>query len=436
MGQGDVREEGGRGTALAVDPVDALVARLEPQVGELACRMVRRYREEIVDYRLRLEHDEVLSGDVEEVTADSVRTLLRNLRGGTESTEEEFARTAASATLRVHQGISLEAFLHAVRLWGQMFWQTVLDTARADDAAEREAALAMSAQVLRHMDLMSIAATRAYVHEVQGVWSAREIVRRDLLDGIIAGEGDSAAIRRIARSLGLSLGDAYAVVLARGGERTLHETLEPPIAARGPLRRVVEATRQHLRPAAGCVLVGMRRGEVVALYPVESDAELAVVREQCDALARALSVEGVSVGLSGVRSPLASVPVGYSEATEALDIAAAAGVLGRAVVFDDVLIDHIARSSPHSDRILEGTLRPLLRYDAEREAGLVATLRAYVEAGFNLSRSAETLCVHPNTVQYRLRRIKELSGRNPFDPEDLLLLYLGLKLAELRPAAG
>ena len=43
---------------------------------------------------------------------------------------------------------------------------------------------------------------------------------------------------------------------------------------------------------------------------------------------------------------------------------------------------------------------------------------------------AAALHVHPNTVQYRLRRIKELTGRNPLDPEDLLLLHLGLKLTE------
>jgi DNA-binding PucR family transcriptional regulator len=229
----------------------------------------------------------------------------------------------------------------------------------------------------------------------------------------------------------MTLHDAYAVVLARGHDRALHATLDPPVAARGPLRRIVEATRVHLHPPAGCVLVGMRQGEVVALYPVGRADEMAGFRAQCDSLARALEEEGVSVGISGRGDGLPAIAEMYSEASEALESATAAGVFGRAVVFDDVLIDHIARSSRHRDRILEGTLGPLVRYDAERQGELVATLRAYVESGFNLTRSAESLCVHPNTVQYRLRRIRELSGRNPFDPEDLLLLHLGLKLTEM-----
>jgi DNA-binding PucR family transcriptional regulator len=101
------------------------------------------------------------------------------------------------------------------------------------------------------------------------------------------------------------------------------------------------------------------------------------------------------------------------------------------VAFDEVLIDHMVRSSPHGDRILDGTLRPLLDYDAERQSELVPTLRAYVDSGFNLTKSADLLSVHPNTVVYRLKRIKELSGRDPHDPDDLLLLFLGLKLTEL-----
>ncbi len=119
------------------------------------------------------------------------------------------------------------------------------------------------------------------------------------------------------------------------------------------------------------------------------------------------------------------------EARDAVEIAVGTGIRGRPIVFDEVLIDHMVRSSPHADRILDGSLRPLLDYDAARHADLVPTLRTYVATGFNLARCAEQLCVHPNTVAYRLRRIRELSGRDPQDPNDLLLLFLGLKLAEL-----
>ena len=88
----------------------------------------------------------------------------------------------------------------------------------------------------------------------------------------------------------------------------------------------------------------------------------------------------------------------------------------------------ILRSTVHSQRLLADTLGPLRAYDAERRTELVATLRAYFEAGYNLTRAAQALNVHANTVVYRLRRVRELTGRDPHDPDDLLLLSLGLKL--------
>src|SRR3954470_3444398 len=385
--------------------------------------MVERYRAEIVDYRTA--DEDFLDRDVYAVSLDNLELLLAGLSGGEPAPDDALEATRLSAARRIQQGISLDSFLHAARLWGQITWQTVLEEARADLPAEREAALHIAAHVLRHMDSMSVAVAAGYLAEIEGVSSDREVVRRDLLDVLISGKGDSERIRRLARSLRLRLSDNYVVVVVRGEEPAGED------ATRFALRRIVEAARSLLRPTDGSLLVGMRQGEVVALYPAAGPADAEAVKLQCAALAEALAGERASVGLSGWHPGLAQIAVGYAEADEAVQIAVGSGLHGRAVAFDEVLIDHMVRSSPHGDRILDGTLRPLIEYDLERQSELVPTLRAYVTAGFNLTRSAEILCVHPNTVVYRLRRIREISGRDPHDPEDLLLLFLGLKLTEL-----
>ena len=204
-----------------------------------------------------------------------------------------------------------------------------------------------------------------------------------------------------------------------------------PLTTRIALRRLVEAARAHLRPAEGSLLVGMRQGEVVALYPVGQPLGVEPLKQECDALARALADSDVHLGFSSWHAGMAEIAVGYAEARDAVEIATGSGIRGRAVAFNDVLIDHMVRSSPHGDRILDQTLRPLVEYDRERHGDLVKTLRVYLDSGFNLTRSAEALSVHPNTVVYRLKRVKDLSGRDPYDPDDLLLLLLGLKLTEL-----
>jgi DNA-binding PucR family transcriptional regulator len=199
------------------------------------------------------------------------------------------------------------------------------------------------------------------------------------------------------------------------------------------IRWTLEAARTHLRPSSGRLLVGARDAEVVALYPVSEPAQVHTAKKDAASLAGAVASGGLSVGLSGWHPGLAGIALAYAEAKEAAQLAAGAGVTDRAVALDEVLIDHIARFTPHVSRILDETLDPLVQYDLAHQTALVPTVRAYVDAGFNLTRSAEVLHVHPNTVMYRLRRVKELSGRDPHDPDDLLILFLALKLAEVSP---
>ena len=412
--------------------VPVILERLSGRLDEIARQMVERYREEILDYRLA--RPDFLYRDVHGVSLDALRKTLEDLQSGRRATTADFEGTRRGAARRVHQNVSLESFLHAARLWGRVLWETVLSCTDEEVGAEREAALRIAGSLLEHMDMLSTAAAQGYLDELQSVWSDREVVRRDLLDALIAGEGDSERVRRLARSLHLRLSERYVVVIVRGEECPAEETPEQPLATRVALRRIVESARARLKPAVGPLLLGVRHGEVVALYPFGDPAELAPVREACCALARDLAGQGASVGIGGAHDGLAKLAVSYAEAREAVEIAVGTGIRGRAIAFEEVLIDSIVRSSRNGVRILDDTISPLLRYDAEKQSELVATLRAYIDAGFNLTKSAELLCVHPNTVVYRLRRIRELTGRDPHVPDDLLLLYLGLKLISLKSA--
>ncbi len=73
-------------------------------------------------------------------------------------------------------------------------------------------------------------------------------------------------------------------------------------------------------------------------------------------------------------------------------------------------------------------LDPLREYDAQRGASLVATLQAYVDAGFSITGAARAVHVHSNTVLYRLDRIRLLTGRDPRTPRDIVFLALSLRL--------
>ena len=200
-----------------------IIGRFSGRLEEIARQMVERYRGEIVDYRLA--DPQFLYRDVYGVSLDALRTTVDDLESGRRATSPaDWEATRRGAARRVHQDMSLESFLHAARLWGRVLWETVLSCTNEKVAAEREAALLIAGQLLEHMDMLSTAAAQGYLDELQSVWSDREVVRRDLLDALIAGEGDTERVRRLARSLHLRLGQRYVMVIVRGAERPAEET--------------------------------------------------------------------------------------------------------------------------------------------------------------------------------------------------------------------
>lgn len=419
--------EGDTGLTADVEQAIAdIVERVAARMEDTSRRMVERYGAEIVDYRVL--DDTVLYKDVLEISRDNLRALIANVRRGELLAPEEVERTRDGAARRVHQGVSLEGFLHAFRLWGRCVWEEVMTAARTDRPAEREAALVLAGRIMSHTDVISTAGAQAYLDEAQGIWSDREVVRRDLLDALLSGNADSEPARRQATSLQLHLRDDYVVLVVHRPDG--EEGAAAPLAVRAAMRRIIDTAKMHLRPRTGSLLVGTRQGEAIALYPVEGARDLERLRRHCAAFAGAAANGSLSVGVGGLHPGLAGIAASYAEAREATGIALETGLVGRAVHFEDVLLDHILRSSPLADRMLGEAIGPLREYDERRNAELLRTLRAFFDSGYNLTRAAATLSVHPNTVVYRLRRVRELSGRDPHDPNDLLLLSLGLRLAE------
>ena len=90
-----------------------------------------------------------------------------------------------------------------------------------------------------------------------------------------------------------------------------------------------------------------------------------------------------------------------------------------AAVNDDRLVEYAQRQ-----------LGKLAEHDRNRSGQLVETLRAYLESG-EQQAAAKRLAVHPNTLRYRLDRIREISGLELDDPETRLNLSVALRIYSL-----
>jgi sugar diacid utilization regulator len=72
---------------------------------------------------------------------------------------------------------------------------------------------------------------------------------------------------------------------------------------------------------------------------------------------------------------------------------------------DDVLLEYVLASAGQAGRRLADVLLPL-----ESGPELVQTLAAWFTSDFHRGRAAAALHIHPNTLDYRLTRICELTG--------------------------
>ncbi|MGK8524396.1 PucR family transcriptional regulator [Nocardia asteroides] len=81
-------------------------------------------------------------------------------------------------------------------------------------------------------------------------------------------------------------------------------------------------------------------------------------------------------------------------------------------------------------------LRALFDYDREHSANLRDSVETYLREHGDVRAAAAALCVHPNTLRYRLRRVEDILGMDLDDPADRLLLEIQLALhrrARTRP---
>jgi DNA-binding PucR family transcriptional regulator len=64
-------------------------------------------------------------------------------------------------------------------------------------------------------------------------------------------------------------------------------------------------------------------------------------------------------------------------------------------------------------------------------SALSDTLDAYLDCGGAVETCARQLFVHPNTVRYRLKRIADITGRDPMNPRDAYVLRVAATVGRL-----
>ncbi|MEA2405016.1 MAG: hypothetical protein QOE08_1663 [Thermoleophilaceae bacterium] len=358
---------------------------------QVAQRMVSLFRSEIDAYK-RLP-ESVVSGQILDISESNVALFFRTLVEERELNEDELVPFRESARHRASEGLPLEDLLHAYRLGGRLGWEALVD---ASSKEEQAALLPSVARLMEYVDRVSDAVTETYHDERRHLMSEEERRLYDLFQQIVAGVPLDPPLRDLAAKHEIEIAEDYRPFgLALPGA----------------------AAHAHAQAAAD-----MRRRRVLALN--EGDRIVGVIAS--DAEPEGFGGEGSLVAV-GEPTPRGELAAALDDTRLLLELGVRRGRTGRLRAEDFIPELLLARSPALAALVVRRALGPLEDYAERRSADLLETLETFVECDLDRRRAAEQLHVHPNTLDYRLKRVEELTGLRPSAPEDLLLITLALK---------
>jgi sugar diacid utilization regulator len=289
-----------------------------------------------------------------------------------------------------------------------------------DDPDRLAAGLDFASAVMSWIDEASGAAAQAYLSEYERLSSDREASRRDFVDGAINGGLTSEEVLARGEALGLdaTVPSAVATIL-----------FSHPSSEDVPLRNAQHRVRAMVAelPGADRSLTVVRGDELVLIFPVERGIEAVAAELRAFVQQAATAIDSKLVaGVGRARESLTEIAGSYREASIAL-AAARAGSSSPLALYGEVLVEElILRERSVARRLAQTILEPL-----DNHPDLRSTLVEYISHGPSLPAVAKRLFLHPNTVAYRLARVRELTGRDPKSPAGVAELFLALRAAQL-----
>jgi PucR C-terminal helix-turn-helix domain len=371
----------------------AAATAIEPVLPELAHEIVAAIQREVPEYARPLQ------GDFGRGILAGVEQALRRFLSPSASGDAESGgiyRALGRGEYRA--GRSLDALQAAYRVGARVAWRRVSGLA-ADAGTPIGRQHELAETIFAYIDQLAAEAVEGYADAQAADAGSLQRRREELLTLLLAQPAAAAAdLEPVAARAGWRLPRRLAMVAV------------PPDAASRVARRV-SADALHATDEV--------HGYVAVPEPARLDDELAAAARRY----------GVPVGL-GPTVPLTDAGRSWRWAVLAMQGATAGGVSEAEAHLADLLL---AASPDIAAALRRRALAPLDDETPASRARLEATLAAWLRHRGAQAAIAAELKVHPQTVRYRMARVRELFGADLDDWDGRFALELALRP---RPAAG
>jgi GAF domain-containing protein len=273
-------------------------------------------------------------------------------------------------------------------------------------------------------DSAALVAATEFLKE-RGIEESQIRTREDQLQALLEGRPPAggppfAALRP---PLGLAAG-----VLR--GEKHGHR---PPLRIS---RAFLAVTQEVVERSGAPVLVTVRDDHVVVVWPLSARSEAEMEADLNTVVAKVQNVAPEWPAMFGVGSrteELTDLADTYNEVRLGLDVREHLGRYSRVFRVGALGVYRFilrAAAGGHVGDFCDRALGAVIEHDAQRNSQFLSTFRTYLEAGGSVKAAAQTLDVHPHTVQYRLNRLQQISNLRLNQPEDRLTLEMALRVMD------
>ncbi|MCM3745567.1 PucR family transcriptional regulator ligand-binding domain-containing protein [Sporosarcina luteola] len=297
---------------------------------------------------------------------------------------------------------------------------------------------------LGELDLIAVenAATSLSLELVKqfAVAEVEKKYKNDLIEELISGKIQSIqAVYEKANVIGWDFTGAFAAVLFK-----LNRQAEGALKQKGDLADrahfLVNEAIHHYLPNG---IISNKSNLFIVLWKVEKESKndtawmndikntartiQAVIQKQAKDI-------DVQVGIGSAVGDISEIPQSYREAHDALDLGETLNGLASITAFSELGIFRLLRYVKDSSALMQfipKSLKELLDYQQANQSDLLKTLQTFLECNQNAAQTAKLLFVHYKTVVYRLERVKEITGMDFEDSEEMLSVRVGLKIYEL-----
>jgi hypothetical protein len=373
----------------------ALAARYD----EIGDAVAARILEEVPGYGDAA--PEVIS-DLRAGATATVGLLTRTIAEGSIVRREDLGFLRELAARRVHQGISLEVFVHAYRVALLGYWDACADEAKRL-RIPRAAGFALAGSAIEAIDIITTQAAEAYLREETRVRTQSGRAARDLVERLINGEPIDPG-RRQRAAPGLDPTGPLLTIVGRVEETTL--------AVGDALQLARDTLEEDMALGVTGPLIAIRHGELVAISAATSPSAKADSLRAARQRTLAEHAIDVRYGVGVPSRGFPSVQQGYREATLSLSYTSASRPI---VSLDELsaLECAVVGATATTKAVIASKGVSLRALSPDDLVAAVETIRAFAAADLNVANAAQRMHVHPNTVRYRLQQIATKTGYDP-----------------------